>query len=121
MDQSINSSKIKNSSLFNVMPLVANKPWSNDVNLCRKIITLLYKIEDLTHPATPKYLFKIKMKENPFCDCGENIVGDLNHITLGCKLIKIILFTKFDFSSNYLSQFGIPYSTFSIIKMNYLI
>ena len=28
------------------------------------------------------------MKENSFCDSGENIVGDLNHITLGCKMIK---------------------------------
>ena len=69
------------------MPLVPNKPWFNDITLCRKIITLLIRLR-IGDAATPKHLFKIKMKENPFCDCGENIVGDRNHITLGCKMIK---------------------------------
>ena len=48
------------------------------------------------HAITPEYLYRIGFRNDPFCDCGSDEVGDINHYYLGCsnKKVKIDRFLK---------------------------
>ena len=48
------------------------------------------------HAITPEYLYRICFRNDPFCDCGSDDVGDINHYYLGCsnKKDKIDRFLK---------------------------
>lgn len=39
------------------------------------------------HCCTKLHLFKIKVKDDPFCDCGQ--IEDLNHIFFECPINQI--------------------------------
>ena len=75
------TSKIRGSHLYKIMPTIPKKPWYNDITLNRKIISLLIRLR-LGHTTTPKHLFQMKIKDNPLCNCGE--IGDINHLVLNC-------------------------------------
>ena len=50
--------------------------YNNNVkNICRL---------RLNHVLVPTYLYKIKFKDSPHCDCGE--LGDAEHVILNCEL-----------------------------------
>uniref|UniRef100_A0A6P7GYB1 Uncharacterized protein LOC114348355 n=1 Tax=Diabrotica virgifera virgifera TaxID=50390 RepID=A0A6P7GYB1_DIAVI len=56
--------------------------------------TMVYKGESFqkicrlrfNHVPVPKFLFKIRLKTDPYCNCGE--IGDAEHQILNCSLIQ---------------------------------
>lgn len=58
-------------------------PWFR--NICykdRRHITTIIRIRT-GHSLTPLHMFKIGIRDNPFCECGQ--VGGINHVILECK------------------------------------
>lgn len=81
------SKNFKGSHLHNIMPKIPLKPWFTEVSLFRKIVTQVTRLR-LGHVICPQYLFRIKLRENPYCDCDFLSIGDANHIYLSCKKNK---------------------------------
>ena len=76
-------SRRKGIQYFSIQAEPRKKPWFQKINYTRrKSITVINRIRS-AHCLTPAHLYKIKINDNPYCQCGET--GDLNHIILGCS------------------------------------
>lgn len=85
----VNSGKQKGSYYFKIQPIITQKPWFFSIKLDRKSSSILSRLR-LGHTCTPYHLAKLKIIEDPWCICGED-VADANHIFFSCS--------KFDHSS----------------------
>ncbi|XP_074111001.1 uncharacterized protein LOC141535107 [Cotesia typhae] len=70
----------------NPQPNNSKKAWFENKNLKRITITLINRMRS-GHICTNEYLHRIKIKDNPRCDCGHE-TQDLNHIFFNCNLTK---------------------------------
>ena len=73
-----------------------NVDWKNklkayfDITKDTKLLWFQYRI-NLRILATNKYLYKIKVRENPFCNiCEEYIEQDISHIIIKCRYSNAI-------------------------------
>lgn len=87
IEHSINSKdliKNKQSFYLKVHPTATRKPWFLKMGyMSRRHITTIIRLKT-GHCHTPTHLFRIGIKEDPFCQCGE--VGTLTHYLFECTL-----------------------------------
>lgn len=97
---------------FNIQTIFPDKQWfKNFQYIDRRHITTLIRMRT-GHCLTKNHLYKIKVKEDPFCECGS--VEDLNHIFLECPinfLFNLDLYQKF-----IEMNFPTPLSIFTVLS-----
>lgn len=72
-----------NTQLLKVMPKMPSKPLFDKVSIPRYLYTALARIM-VGHGAFKSHMFRLKLADNPFCDCDFLSICDLNHIILNC-------------------------------------
>ena len=71
------SSQIKGKHLFRIMPKISRKPWFDTLELYRSLSVQIVSLR-IGLAITPEYLYRIDFRNDPFCDCGSDEVGDIN-------------------------------------------
>ncbi|XP_050315318.1 uncharacterized protein LOC126749671 [Anthonomus grandis grandis] len=77
----VHSKNYQYSKIQNTFPKTkwfSNVPFKN-----RKYITTIIRLRT-GHCLTKEHLYKLKIKDNPYCECGS--VEDLNHLFLECPI-----------------------------------
>uniref|UniRef100_A0A6P7GCL1 ribonuclease H n=1 Tax=Diabrotica virgifera virgifera TaxID=50390 RepID=A0A6P7GCL1_DIAVI len=68
-----------------IQETIPKKPWFIKGNLSKNAIRKICRLR-FNHVPVPKFLFKIRLKTDPYCNCGE--IGDAEHQILNCSLIQ---------------------------------
>ena len=79
-------SKLDNTRIKQLLPQLP-KNRIVDLNIPRKIHVALMRI--ITgHGAFKSHLFKMKLADNPYCDCDGASICDINHLLFNCRKIS---------------------------------
>lgn len=65
-------------------PTVNKKPWFYKSNLKKKVVSTVCRLR-FNHGSFPSHLHKIRIVDNPECDCDNVSVGDVNHFIFSCS------------------------------------
>lgn len=78
--------------LFQLVPRVNIKPWFDNFNFPRKIISLINRLK-FNHTQCRDHIYKINLIDSNTCSCGS--IQTTNHLLLHCPLIPSSLRAKF--------------------------
>lgn len=82
------SSRLKGRLYFSIQPKVPHRPWFFKFkNLPKLIVSILCRIR-LGHCCSPAFLNKIKQRDSPMCECGQD-EGTLDHVFLNCPIFGL--------------------------------
>lgn len=70
---------------FLLNPQITTKRWYDNYEIKRNTYITITRLH-FNHGRFPAHLYKIGIKENDLCECGNP--GDINHIFLGCPRYK---------------------------------
>lgn len=80
----LEQSNIKGRNYFSLKKVSFNKPWFNNVNEKRDLITFISRIRT-GHTCCSDHLKRKNIKSDDTCECKEAI-QDLNHVFFKCKI-----------------------------------
>lgn len=79
-----NSRLLKGMFYSLIQPNISHKTWFRKAKLGKTVTSILIRMR-LGHVCSPAHLAKLKIVNEPTCECGVDI-GDVNHIFFSCVL-----------------------------------
>ena len=66
-----------------------NSPYSMVIfnHYFKNLSTLIFRLRS-GHAPTPSHLHRLGVRDSPFCVCGSENIGDIDHIYLNCNRYK---------------------------------
>lgn len=97
-----------NTYYYNIHPNIPMSQWYNNCHLSRKIISTISRIK-MNHGKFPAHLFKIGVREDPYCPCGA--IGDVNHFIFNCPLTELNskIFLNFLYDNGFTPPIWLPH------------
>lgn len=77
------TSTVKGRHYRQIQSAIPIKPWFFKLKLSKRATTVLIRMR-LGHTCTPAHLARMKIINDPSCDCGDDF-GDVNHIFFSCS------------------------------------